>query len=56
MTESGLRIRVSNDLREAFIQECRKQDLTAAQVLRAFMRDFTGQSKQNNYIKLENNK
>ena len=40
MKESGLRIRVENDLREAFLNTCKRADLTAAQVLRAFMRSY----------------
>jgi hypothetical protein len=38
--ESGLRIRVESQLREEFVQVCKKDDLTAAQVLRAFMRSY----------------
>ena len=41
--ESGLRIRVENDLREAFLTTCKREDLTAAQVLRAFMRSYVEQ-------------
>lgn len=40
MKEAGLRIRLGNDLREAFMRACKKDDLTAAQVLRAFMRSY----------------
>lgn len=40
MKESGLRIRVEKKLRLEFIALCRKHDLTASQVLRAFMRDY----------------
>lgn len=40
MKESGLRIRVELELREAFVRACKKDDLTAAQVLRAFMRNY----------------
>lgn len=43
MKESGLRIRVENDLREAFLSTCKGEDLTAAQVLRAFMRSYVEQ-------------
>ena len=43
MKESGLRIRVENDLREAFLTTCKRADLTAAQVLRAFMRSYVEQ-------------
>lgn len=40
MKESGLRIRVENQLREDFLSACKKDDLTAAQVIRAFMRSY----------------
>ena len=43
MKESGLRIRVENDLREAFLSTCKNEDLTAAQVIRAFMRTYVEQ-------------
>jgi len=43
MKESGLRIRVDNDLRQAFLSTCKSEDLTAAQVLRAFMRSYIEQ-------------
>lgn len=43
MKESGLRIRVENDLREAFLMTCKSEDKTAAQVLRAFMRTYVNQ-------------
>ncbi len=42
--DSGMRIRVEKELREAFVQACRAQDRAAADVLRDFMRTFT--SKQ----------
>ncbi len=38
--ESGLRIRVESQLREDFLRVCKNEDLTAAQVLRAFMRTY----------------
>lgn len=38
--ESGLRIRVETQLREDFLRACQSDDLTAAQVLRAFMRSY----------------
>jgi len=41
--EVGLRIRLQNDLRRQFIDVCRIQDTTAAQVLRAFMRSYVDQ-------------
>lgn len=40
MKESGLRIRVDSELRSDFIENCRKNDQTASQVLRAFMRNY----------------
>ncbi|KZE31450.1 plasmid-related protein [Burkholderia multivorans] len=39
--DSGMRIRVEKDLREAFVQACRAQDRHASDVLRDFMRAFT---------------
>lgn len=43
--DSGMRIRVEKDLREAFVQACRAQDRAAADVLRDFMRAFTEKQK-----------
>jgi len=40
LKESGLRIRVESQLREDFLRVCKKEELTAAQVLRAFMRTY----------------
>lgn len=40
MKDVGLRIRVQKELREQFIEACRKQDKPAAQVLREFMRAY----------------
>lgn len=39
--DSGMRIRVEKDLRDAFVQACRAQDRAASDVLRDFMRAFT---------------
>ena len=41
LKDSGMRIRVEKDLREAFVQACRAQDRHASDVLRDFMRAFT---------------
>lgn len=38
----GLRIRIEPELRDAFVQACRRTDRSAAQVLRAFMRQYVG--------------
>jgi hypothetical protein len=43
MKESGLRIKVESDLREAFLMTCRQEDKTAAQILRAYMRTYVEQ-------------
>lgn len=40
MEGSGLRIRVNDQLRQDFIEACKDRDQTAAQVLRAYMRQF----------------
>lgn len=38
--DSGIRIRVEKELREAFVQACRAQERAASDVLRDFMRAF----------------
>jgi hypothetical protein len=38
--DSGMRIRVERDERDAFVQACQSQGLVAAEVLRDFMRNF----------------
>lgn len=43
--ESGLRIRVESQLREDFLRACKKDDLTAAQVIRAFMRSYVDRQR-----------
>ncbi|WP_374496603.1 plasmid-related protein [Vogesella indigofera] len=45
MKDSGLRIRVEAQLREDFLRACQKDDLTAAQVLRAFMRSYVDRQR-----------
>ncbi|QBK29784.1 hypothetical protein [Roseitalea porphyridii] len=44
--DAGMRIRVERTLREEFLKACRAQDLPAAQVIRAFMREYV--KKQQN--------
>ena len=44
MKSVGLRIRVEPDLRESFVTACKADDLSAAQVLRMYMRDYVKQS------------
>jgi hypothetical protein len=36
--DAGLRIRIDRSLRDEFVEACRAQDKSAAQVLRDFMR------------------
>ena len=38
MKDAGLRIRVKRDLREKFLELCRRKDRPAVQVVREFMR------------------
>ena len=38
--DSGMRIRVEKELRDAFVKTCRDQDRVASDVLRDFMRMF----------------
>jgi hypothetical protein len=52
MKESGLRIRVESQLREDFLRACKKDDLTAAQVLRTFMRTYVEQHVRGQQINL----
>lgn len=37
---AGLRLRIDPELRTNFIKACRKNDLTASQVLRGFIRNY----------------
>lgn len=41
--DSGMRIRVEKELREAFVKACKAHDRHASDVLRDFMRTFTEQ-------------
>lgn len=43
MKDSGLRLRVERELREKFVETCRRNDITAAQVLRKFMREYVAE-------------
>lgn len=38
--DAGVRIRVEKNLRDQFLEACRRQDRPAAQVLRQFMREY----------------
>lgn len=48
--DSGMRIRVEKELREAFVQACRAQDRAASDVLRDFMRAFTEKEQRGQTI------
>jgi hypothetical protein len=39
--DSGMRIRVEKEVRDAFVQACHARNRPAAEVLRDFMRTFT---------------
>ncbi len=40
MKDSGMRIRVEQQLREDFLAACKNEDVTAAQVIRQFMKKY----------------
>lgn len=50
MKDVGMRIRVEPQLREVFVRLCREKDVPAAQVLRAFMRDFVDREGSNSQL------
>lgn len=41
--DAGIRIRVEKDLRDEFLDTCRRQDTPAAQVVRQFMREYVAE-------------
>jgi len=45
MKTAGFRFRVEPELRDAFVKICSEQDMSAAQVLRRFMRDYIEEGK-----------
>ena len=46
MKTAGLRIRVEPNLRDLFVNICRANDQSAAQVIRAFMRNYIANNKE----------
>ena len=44
--ETVLTIRIDEDLRRAFRAACEKNDMTMAQVIRRFVRDYTRENAQ----------
>ena len=45
MKDAAMRVRVEQELRDAFIAACQSQHIPAAQVLRQFMRGYVEQVK-----------
>ena len=55
MKSAGFRIRLEPELRRAFVEACNEADISAAHVLRQFMRDYIDRSagaKQQNLFDL----
>lgn len=48
MKDVGVRIRVEQKLKDAFIDACKKMDIPASQVLRQHMKQFVQNSQQKN--------
>ena len=44
--EVAFKIRISEELRREFVEVCRADDMTAAQVVRRFMRDYIERNRQ----------
>lgn len=54
MKDAGMRIRVEQELRDAFVAACQKMDIPAAQVLRQHMKvvvEKVGKSQNNSRVK-----
>jgi hypothetical protein len=43
--DAGLRVRVERDLREDFVEICRREGKPAAQVLREYMREYVARDR-----------
>jgi hypothetical protein len=54
MKDVGMRIRIEPELRDQFVSLCRDNDTPAAQVLRAFMREFVKSNSLKNLNKPKN--
>lgn len=46
MKDAGMRIRVEQELRDAFVAACQKMDVPAAQVLRKHMKTVVEQARK----------
>jgi len=58
MKTAGLRIRIEPQLRNAFVRACRAKDQSAAQVIRAFIKDYLAEDEnylQKDLFETENN-
>jgi hypothetical protein len=53
MKDAGMRIRVAPELRDKFVNLCRYNDLSDAQVLRSFLRDFVQTNSDSKRLKVE---
>ena len=42
---AGLRLRVEREIRQEFVEACRAEGKTAAQVLREYMRDYIARNR-----------
>lgn len=51
MKDAGMRIRVEQELRDAFITACQKMDVPAAQVLRAHMKAIVAKTNKSQQLK-----
>jgi hypothetical protein len=56
MKDSGMRIRVEQELRDAFVAACQKLDVPAAQVLREHMKKVVTQVRQQSISNQNSNK
>lgn len=54
MKDAGMRIRVEQELRDAFVAACQKMNVPAAQVLRQHMRVIVEKSEQTKAKKQKN--
>ena len=54
MKDAGMRIRVEQELRDAFVAACQKMDVPAAQVLRQHMRVIVEKASQTTATKQKN--
>ena len=56
MKDAGLRIRVKRDLREKFLELCRRKDRPAVQVVREFMRRYIAEHDPENDLHTSENR